>query len=275
MGLDSTRFADVGADSFNVQQHYVTLTNDYYMAVFELTQAQYRRIANASPSNYTGEDADYHPVEKVSYNTLRGSYTQAGPSGEKINWPTNTYMHEVYSSSTMATLRSKFSNAYEFDLPTEAQWEYACRAKTTTAFNNGKNLESIGRYASANLSSVAWFVSSDAEATAANNQTHIVGQKAPNAWGLYDMHGNAREVCLDQVAANINPGGLSELVDPSGMSNTRDDPYRVVRGGGTRNPSWFARSAARHDGNGISQVYCSTADSFVGIRLVFPVLGAE
>ena len=253
----------------------VRFTNDYYVAVFELTQAQYRRIANASPSNYTGDDADYHPVEKVSYDTLRGSYTQVGPSGERINWPTNSYMHEVYSGSSMAKLRSKFSNAYEFDLLTEAQWEYACRAKTTTAFSNGKNLETTGVYASANLGSIAWFVSSNEEANAKTNQTHVVGLKAPNAWGLYDMHGNAREVCLDQVAANINPGGLAELVDPPGMANTRGDPYRVVRGGSTKTASWFARSAARHDNTGNLQVYCNTADSFLGVRLGFPVYDAE
>ncbi len=257
----------------------VRFTNDYYVAVFELTQAQYRRIANASPSAYTGEDADYHPVEKVSYNTLRGAYNQNGPSGERIFWPTNSYRHEVYSGSTMAKLRTKFSNAYEFDLLTEAQWEYACRAKTTTAFNNGKNLESVGAYASANLESVAWFVKSDAEAQANNNPTHVVGTKAPNAWGLYDMHGNVGELCLDVAPiANINPNGLTELVDPPGLTNGKTDAYRSVRGGNTRRASWCTRSAARMDANGYMQLYCggSTGESsLVGVRVAFPVYDAE
>lgn len=257
----------------------VRFTNDYYVAVFELTQAQYRRIANASPSAYTGEDADYHPVEKVSYNTLRGAYNQNGPSGERIFWPTNSYRHEVYSGSTMAKLRTKFSNAYEFDLLTEAQWEYACRAKTTTAFNNGKNLESVGAYASANLESVAWFVKSDAEAQANNNPTHVVGTKAPNAWGLYDMHGNVGELCLDVAPiANINPNGLTELVDPPGLTNGKTDAYRSVRGGNTRRASWNTRSAARMDANGYMQLYCggSTGEnSLVGVRVAFPVYDAE
>ena len=256
-------------DSGTEAQVNVRFTNDYYMAVFEMTQAQYQRIANASPSNYTGDDADYHPVEKISHNTLRGSTSSVGPSGEKINWPTNSYMHEVYSDSVMAKLRAKFSNAYEFDLPTSAQWEYACRAKTTTAFNNGKNLESISRYSSVSLSSVAWFGDTESGLTA--NTTHVVGLKAPNAWGLYDMHGNVNEFCLGGYVSNVNPEGLSELVDPPGFIIVPNGNCNF-RGGSARSQSWLTRSAARSANN--MQIWNGNTSSFLGVRLAFQV-GAD
>ena len=253
-------------DSGTETQVQVRFTNNYYMAVFELTQAQYRRIANASPSNYTGDDADYHPVEKISHNTLRGSTSSVGPSGEKINWPTNSYMHEVYSDSAMAKLRAKFSNAYDFDLPTSAQWEYACRAKTTTAFNNGRNLESIGRYSSESLSSVAWF--GDTESGLTTNTTHVVGLKAPNAWGLYDMHGNVNEFCLGGYVSNVNPDGLSELVDPPGFIIVPNGNCNF-RGGGARSQSWLTRSAARSANN--MQIWNGNTSNFLGVRVAFQV----
>ena len=252
------------ADSGTETQVSVRFTNNYYMAVFELTQAQYRRIANESPSNYTGDDADYHPVEKVGYNTLRGKYTEAGPSGEKINWPTNSHPHEVTSVSVMAKLRNATGNAYEFDLPTSAQWEYACRAKTTTAFNNGKNLESISRYSSANLSSVAWF--GDTESGLSGNTTQIVGLKAPNAWGLYDMHGNVNEFCLGGYVKDVNPEGLAELVDPPGFIIVSNGNC-MFRGGSAKSQSWLVRSAARSANS--MQIWNGNSNNFLGVRVAF------
>lgn len=142
---------DIGTET----QVNVRFSRDYYVSVFELTQAQYRHITRLSPSTYTGEDADMHPVKTVSYNNLRGNGT--GPSGENVNWPTNSNPHEVASGSSLFALRAAMGNAYEFDLPTCAEWEYACRAGTVTAFNNEKNLENINVYRSANLEGVAWY----------------------------------------------------------------------------------------------------------------------
>jgi formylglycine-generating enzyme required for sulfatase activity len=276
MGSPSTevgREKQTSTDTGSETQINVRFTNDYYMAVFELTQAQYRRIANGSAEcGYTGEDADWHPVEKVTYATLRGNYNNTGPSGEYVNWPKNTYLHEVYSGSIMAKLRGKFASVYEFDLPTEAQWEFACRAKTTTAFNNGKNLESIGRYPSANLENIAWYLNT-ADGSASGLTTHVVGMKAPNAWGLYDMHGNVAEFCLDAAYfTNINPDGLAELVDPPGITNTKTDSNRVWRGGGATTAAWYSRSGARSQ---TMQQYCSGTSGMnntVGVRVIFPVM---
>ena len=254
----------VDNDKGTESQVNVRFSNDYFVSVFEVTQAQYKRIFNASPSNYAGENADLHPVEKISYNTLRGSASTKGASGENINWPTNSNPHEVASGSFLHSLRAATRNAYEFDLPTCAQWEYACRAGTGTAFNNGKNLESIWVYASANLESVAWF-NNDVNGSASGLHTHIVGEKAPNAWGLYDMHGNVNEFCLDGYHKDINPDGLAELVDPPGLVAVNGQ--RSFKGGGYATTSWFCRSGARSYDH--MQIWTGNVNANLGVRLVF------
>ena len=106
---------------------------------------------------------------------------------------------------------------YKYTLPTEAQWEYACRAGTTTALNNGKNLLTSWLSTDVNLDEVAWYGGNS------DYKVHEVGQKLPNAWGFYDMHGNVLEWCLDWY------GTLSYGTDPKGSSSGSS---RVLRGGG-------------------------------------------
>ncbi|MBP3405161.1 MAG: formylglycine-generating enzyme family protein, partial [Kiritimatiellae bacterium] len=173
----------------------------------------------------------------------------------------------VAAGSSLYVLRAATGNAYEFDLPTCAEWEYACRAGTVTSFNNGKDLESINVYRSANLESVAWY-NNDVNGNAGALHTHVVGLKAPNAWGLYDMHGNVNELCLDGYHKNINPDGLAELLDPPGLIAVGGQ--RAYRGGGYATPSWFCRSAARSYDH--MQIWQGNSNRNIGVRLAF---GAE
>ena len=125
------------------EQHQVTLTKAFYIGVFEATQKQYRLVTGSNPSGYKheGNDIDDNAVESVTYDALRGS---------GANWPAGT---GVLGSTFFGQLRIK--TGLRFDLPTDAQWEYACRAETTTALNSGKNLSDttacaeaaeVGRY---------------------------------------------------------------------------------------------------------------------------------
>ena len=172
-------------------QHQVTLTKDYWLGKFEVTQAQYEAIMGNNPSYFKGGN---RPVEEVNWE-------EAKAFCNKLN--------ERYAG--------KLPAGYRFDLPTEAQWEYACRAGTTTALNNGTNLTSeFGKCS--NLNEVGWYDKN-------NEYGHnAVGQKRPNNWGLYDMHGNVSEWCRDWHAYSYT----GDATDPTGPTSGSE---RVYRGG--------------------------------------------
>ena len=179
-------------------QHKVTLTKPFYAGVFEVTQKQYELVTGSNPSEHKG---NARPVERVSYNMLRG--TDKGTA-----WPAN---NEVDGTSFFGILRAK--TGLSFDLPTEAQWEFACRAETTTALNSGKNLTSETT-SDANMDEVGRYRYNQNDGKGGYSQHTTVGSYLPNAWGLYDMHGNVYEWCLDWY--NVSYGG--NAVDPKGAS---------------------------------------------------------
>lgn len=180
-------------------QVQVTLTRPFFIGVFEVTQKQYELVTGATPSFKQG---DMLPVEQVSWNDIRGN----------CSWPTDT---SVSNNSFMGLLRARTGLA--FDLPTEAQWEYACRAGTTNDLNvSGQNMDSLGRYADngddGRGGSEYWYT------------TTTVGSYLPNAWGLYDMHGNVEEWCLDYPSSFGDIGSVDPVGDITGS-------WREVRGG--------------------------------------------
>ena len=184
------------AGTFKMQgSSNVTLTKPFFCGLFEVTQKQYMLVTGLNPSDFSG---DTLPVENVSYNAIRGL-----SNGTK--WPSSS---AVDSSSFMGKLRAR--TGLYFDLPTEAQWEYACRAGTTTTYSYGNSAS--GNY--------MWYSSNS------SSKPHPVGTKSANPWGLYDMHGNVWEWCLDWDAT------LSYGTDPKGSSSGAD---RVRRGG-----SWYS-----------------------------------
>ena len=181
--------------SFKMNGRYdVILTKPYYIGVFEVTQKQYKLVKGiVYPSFFQGDNL---PAEQVSWNETRGD-------SSLHNWPT---VKTVDSNSFIGRLQAR--TGLKFDLPTEAQWEYAGRAGTMTTYSYGDIAN--GEY--------MWYVENSEEAT------HEVGTKLPNAWGLYDMHGNVLEWCLDWY------GELSSGIDPEG-STSHKWQYRVYRGG--------------------------------------------
>ncbi|MBO4545736.1 MAG: SUMF1/EgtB/PvdO family nonheme iron enzyme, partial [Verrucomicrobia bacterium] len=191
----------------NEVQHEVTLTQGYWLGKYEVTQAQYKAVTGENPSHFSGGN---NPVEMV-------------------NW--EDAMAFCAKLTTAAKASGKLPEGYEFTLPTEAQWEYACRAGTTTALNSGKNL-SNGTVCP-EMDEVGWY---------ADKRTYPVGQKQPNAWGLYDMHGNVWEWCLDWYGDYPT----SSMTDPWGPGSGKE---RILRGGCWQNSARYSRSAYRSYGN--------------------------
>ncbi len=230
-------------------QHTVTLTKPFCMGVFEVTQRQWELAMGGRPS-YFKNRSHYatRPVERVSYNDIRGDAAGTG-------WPTT---NAVDATSFLGVLRAKTGLA--FDLPTEAQWEYACRAGTTTALNSGKNLTAyyccsnmaeVGRYAF-NSGRYDWSQDSSWDSS---KGTAKVGSYQPNAWGLYDMHGNVWEWCLDWYGLY----DTGAVVDPTGYAS---GSRRVRRGGSWYDDAALCRSAERR----------ADAPSNDGFRLCCPAV---
>lgn len=198
--------------------HLVTFTDDFYIGVYAFTQGQYRHIAENSfiPSG------DTLPVHTVSYDEMRGT---------QYSWPGDG--HKVAADSVLGLLRDRCG--VEIDLPTDAQWEFACRAGTTTMWNNW------GWYAS-RISDVAWCAENTGMTGSNDGGPLPVGGRQPNPWGLYDFHGNVWEWVLDW-----NQDILSEnTTDPAGPTT---GTVRVYRGGCFWRTWTYCRAGHRNNGS--------------------------
>ena len=151
--------------SADERQHRVVLTRDFWLGKYPVTQAQWAAVMGGNPS-YFPLGGDY-PVEEVSWDDAKG-----------------------FCAKLNAAFAGQLPPGYAFDLPTEAQWEYACRAGSVAAFNDGSGLEGPDGQCPG-LDALGWHHGNSERAT------HPVGQKRPNAWGLCDMHGNVWEWCRD------------------------------------------------------------------------------
>jgi formylglycine-generating enzyme required for sulfatase activity len=216
-------------------QRQVTLTKDYYMGVFEVTQRQWELVMGNKPSYFN--NSTYYasrPVERVSYHDIRENADSN--SAISPNWPQSS---AVGASSFVGKLRAKTGLA-SLDLPTEAQWERACRAGTGMALNSGKNLTNTG--SCPNMSEVGRYWYNGGSGYSQGGDTSVatakVGSYLPNAWGLYDMHGNAWEWCLDWYETYH-----AATTDPAGAAS---GSIRVSRGGGWGYFAYGCRSAIRY-----------------------------
>jgi len=190
-----------GRDADEGPTTQVTLTQGFSISAYEITQAEYRDVIGSNPSGLTGDFS--RPVEKVSYDEAT-LYCALLTSRDRI----------LGAISATQTYR----------LPTEAEWEYAVRAGATNRFSFGD--QDIG------LAGYGWYVSNSGDAT------HPVGEKAPNAWGVYDAHGNVWEWCTD-FYGNYPGGSVSNPTGPGSGST------RVLRGGSCLRVSSDCRSASR------------------------------
>jgi formylglycine-generating enzyme required for sulfatase activity len=191
-------------DSNEGPQTVVTLTRAYWISRYEVTQQEYLDLVGSNPSRNKGDLS--RPVDTVS-------------------WIDATNYCDRLTESERAA--GRLPSGYAYRLPTEAEWEYACRAGSTTALYYGDD----PGYAL--LADHAWYADNS------NFTTHPVGQKTPNAWGLYDIEGNVFEWCQDWYAGAL-PGG--SVTDPQGPASGTG---RVIRGGGAYSVPEGCRSATR------------------------------
>ncbi|NBW87127.1 MAG: formylglycine-generating enzyme family protein [Planctomycetia bacterium] len=197
------------------------LTKPFYLGVTEVTNAQWKAVMGEVPSMW--QDAD-RPVEEVSWNDA------------------------VAFCRKLSELPEERAAGREYRLPTEAEWEYACRAGSKTAYSFGDDEGSLGEH--------GWFDGNS------DGQTHPVARKKPNAWGLHDMHGNVWEWCSDWYGEY--PAGAT--TDPAGPAGGSD---RVFRGGGWSDTAGDCRSALRGRRDPEDRYY------FLGFRLALSPSGAQ
>ena len=191
--------SELGRQQDEGPQHRVEISRPFHIGRFEITQAQWRAVMGANPSTFQrAANAGLLPVERVTWHDAMAFVTK---------------------------LNSRFPGT--FTLPTEAEWEYACRAGNPTRYPWGNDTDP------AKLNQHAWFNSR------AEGQPHPVGRKLPNAWGLYDMHGNVWEWCMDGPRTY----GSDPNIDPVGPI---DGEHPVIRGGSWFNEPESLRSANRH-----------------------------
>ncbi len=257
---------EAGRNSANEIPHLVTLSNDYYIGVFPVTQTQWYHVMGKCPSIYTNEAYKaMRPVDRVAYTEIRcsGWVTTSQVQPDKTTyWP-----QAPHKNSFLGMIRKRTS--IDFDMPTEAQWEFACRAGNGegkwgdgTPYSNAEEDSNLpGRY-KYNGGLVNGTDAPDRFCTT-NNATAAVGSYGKNSWGLYDMHGNLGEWCHDYYVDDCSSLNGAANVSDDGQSPRRGtSSMRVVRGGYYGSAASLCRSASR--GNG-SPTYRSETH---GVRLV-------
>jgi len=200
--------------------HRVVLTTGYYIGVHEVTNAQWKKVMERSPSRWQD---DGRPVERVSWDEA------------------------VEFCRRLSELKEEREAGRIYRLPTEAEWEYACRAGTTGRYSFGDQEAKPGDY--------GWFTDN------AGAQTHGVGQKKPNPWGLCDMHGNVWEWCSDRYGHYAPEHAIDPTGDSGAPAGTAVDPARVVRGGAYYLTAGQCRSAFR------GRCHPARRNEYLGLRV--------
>jgi formylglycine-generating enzyme required for sulfatase activity len=205
----------MGSNDFDNEKpiHTVKITQGFYMGIYVVTQEQYQKVMGSDPSYFKGLNC---PVEMVFWNDAMEFCKKLSQTEGKT-----------------------------YRLPTEAEWEYACRAGTTSKYGFGDSDSHLGDY--------AWYDRNSGD------MTHPVGEKKPNAWGLYDMHGNVWEWCQDWYAKDWYSKGPAK--------NPLNESYGDMMGRGLRGGSWnsyssYCRASYRDDD------YPYYRSSHIGFRVV-------
>jgi len=211
------------ADGHDQEQpvHEVRITKPFYLGVYEVTNAQWKAVMGSVPSQWQDDD---RPVERV-------------------NWD-----DAVAFCGRLSTLSEEKAVGRVYRLPTEAEWEYACRAGSATRYSFGDDVTGLERH--------GWFDGNS------DGATHPVGRKQPNAWGLYDMHGNVWEWCADWYGAYSAEAAPDSEGPAAGSA-------RIDRGGSWNAPAGYCRSARRY------RIAAGSRSRDLGLRVALSAPGAQ
>lgn len=207
----------VKAGGFVRQNQQVILSRDYWLGKHEVTQGEFQAITGKNPSKFTGDSN--RPVEKVTFLDAAA------------------YCAELNRRQREA---GRLPPDYEYRLPTEAEWEYACRTGGTGKFSFGDDPAAAGEY--------AWTEENS------DGTSHPVGGKKPNAWGFHDLHGNVWEWCQDWFSEYPRQSQMDPVGPPAGK-------FKVFRGGGWNHATKFAQISSRF------MMSPSNGIDFVGFRV--------
>jgi formylglycine-generating enzyme required for sulfatase activity len=225
-------------------QHEVRITRELLVGIYPVTQEEYKEVMGSNPSHFSASGVGSSGVKEMS--------TSKFPV-EQVSW------HDaVKFCERLSALKDEKAARRTYRLPTEAEWEYACRAGTTTPFNCGDSLSTkqanfAGRY----------YLSGGVVKGHDLKRMCKVGSYQPNKWGLYDMHGNVRQWCADWYRRDYYK--QSDKDDPSGPKNGSG---RVCRGGSWWSSARDCRSARRDNSSPEGR------DNYTGFRVVCTVAGA-
>ena len=216
--------------------HTVVLTKSFYISATEITQIQWFRIMKFNPSQFKTCGGDC-PVESVSWNDCQEFI-------KRLN---------------------RIERTRKYRLPTEAEWEYACRAGSTTAYANG-DITASQCDIDPNLDKIGWYCGNTGvrDPIIYGLTPKPVGRKKPNAWGLYDMHGNVYEWCRDasKTRSLLRTGVVTDTYKKISNPLSKKGPNRIIRGGSWHTSTRYSRSANRGS-------YKPTVKrNFIGLRLV-------
>jgi formylglycine-generating enzyme required for sulfatase activity len=214
----------IGEDCGNEGQHQVTISKDYYLGATPVTIAQYEKVTGRRGYCGLETESDMSVSDRLIYPVAC------------IPWE-----HAVEFCEKLSDLPAEKKEGRKYRLPTEAEWEYGCRAGSNTAYSFGATAELLGDY--------AWFGENS------GRHPRPVGEKKPNAWGLYDMHGNVWEYCSDWYGEYTE----GAVTDPTGP---KEGDAHVIRGGSCNYSAAECRSAYRFE-----RFYCRRR-RFYGFRVV-------
>jgi len=230
--MGSSESVDIRVSPREKPLHRVRITKPFYLGVYEVTVGQFRQFVEATgyktEAEKDGKGGFGWNESEDKFGGRSPKYTWRNPGRPQADASPLANVSWTDAVAFCRWLSGKEGKSHR--LPTEAEWDSACRAGTTTLYSFGGDTASLEEY--------AWYFDNS------DMKTHTVGQTRPNAWGLYDMHGNVYEFCADRY--DVDYYAISPAGDPQGPETGQ---YRVIRGGGCNEPAWFCRAAYRQGGH--------------------------